>query len=71
MKVTNSDFWILAGILSTIGGVGVWEGYELNPAFYSQSAILFGGIGYFGYKTFHPVRKIPQSPASSENLHSN
>ena len=47
MKVANSDFWILATIFSTIGGIGIYEGYELSPMFYSQPAIIFGGLGYF------------------------
>jgi hypothetical protein len=40
MKIFNSDFWVLAGILSIVSGIGIYEGYELNPAFYSQPAIL-------------------------------
>jgi len=51
--VSNFDFWILAGILSTIGGIGIYEGNELHPVFYSQPAILFGTIGYFGFKIFY------------------
>jgi len=52
MKIVNSDFWILAGILLTMGGIGVWEGSEIHPIFYSQSAIIFGGLGYFAFRTF-------------------
>ena len=53
----NSDFWVLAGILATVGALGVYEGSELHPVFYSQSSILFGGLGYFAYKTFYLNRK--------------
>jgi hypothetical protein len=53
----NSDFWVLAGILTTVGALGVYEGSELHPVFYSQSSILFGGLVYFAYKTFYLNRK--------------
>ena len=53
----NSDFWVLAGILATVGSLGVYEGSELHPAFYSQSSILFGGLGYFAYKALYLDRK--------------
>ena len=49
MKSPNSDFVILAAILSGIGGIGVWEGYEVHPIFYSQSGVLFGAVGYIAY----------------------
>jgi hypothetical protein len=55
--MSNSDFWLLAGIVFTIGGIGIWEGNELHPAFYSQPAILFGGLGYLAYKAFHVDKK--------------
>jgi hypothetical protein len=54
----NSDFWVLAGILATVGSLGVYEGSELHPAFYSQSSILFGGLGYFAYKALYLDRKV-------------
>jgi hypothetical protein len=47
MKISNSDFWVLAGILSTVAGIGIYEGCELSPVFYSQPLILFGGLCYF------------------------
>ena len=53
MQISNSDFWILAGILSTIGGLGIYEGYEISPALYAQPAILFGGLGFFAFKAFY------------------
>jgi len=56
MKIANSDFWILAGILSTMGGIGVWEGSEIHPAFYSQPAIIFGALGYLAFRAFHVDR---------------
>jgi hypothetical protein len=54
----NSDFWVLAGILATVGALGVYEGSELHPVFYSQSSILFGGLGYFAYKALYLDRKV-------------
>ena len=64
MHVSNSDFWVLAGILSAIGGLGVYEGYEVHPVFYSQSVLIFGFVGYFGYKTFHADLREKPSPLS-------
>jgi len=61
--ISNSDFWVLAGILSTIGGIGIYEGNEIHPAFYSQSAIIFGTIGYCGYKLFYAEVKQENPPA--------
>lgn len=52
LKIPNSDFLIVATMLSAFGGLGVWEGYEVHPIFYSQSAVLFGGVGYFAYRIF-------------------
>ena len=52
MHISNSDFWILAGIFSAIGGIGIYEGSELSPVFYSQPAIIFGGLGYFAVQQF-------------------
>jgi hypothetical protein len=52
MKIPNSDFWSLAAIIVVIGGIGVWEGSELHPAFYIQPAILFGSLGGLSYKAF-------------------
>lgn len=60
MQVSNSDFWILAGILSTIGGIGIYEGNELHPAFYLQPGIIFGTISYFGYQVFYLDRRQEQ-----------
>jgi hypothetical protein len=73
MKVSNSDFWILAAIFSTIGGIGVYEGNELHPAFYTQPAIIFGSMGYFAYKTFYADRKQTKNEtadSSPERSHS-
>ena len=70
MHISNSDFWILPGILSAIGGIGIYEGSELSPVFYSQPAIIFGGLGYFAFKAFYSGRKISQSSVSPQNLHS-
>ena len=61
MKTRNSDFWILAAIVSAVGVVGVYEGNELHAAFYSQPAILFSGLGYFAYKAFY----FDHSPAEN------
>jgi len=60
MRVSNSDFWTLAGILSIIGGIGIYEGSELHPAFYIEPVIMFGTIGYCGYKVFYVNRKQSQ-----------
>lgn len=60
MHIANSDFWTLAGILSTIGGIGIYEGYELSPLFHSQTAIIFGGLGYLAFKTFYVDREAKQ-----------
>ena len=72
MNISNSDFWVLSAILSMIGGIGVWEGNELHPAFYAQPAIIFGSLGYFAYKTFFLDRKpeAPTLPFSAEHSHS-
>lgn len=53
MALSNSDFWIAAVMLSGFGGLGVWEGYEVHPVFFSQAAVNFGFIGYFWYQVFH------------------
>lgn len=58
MHISNSDFWILAGILSAIGSVGIYEGSAVHPAFYAQSAIIFGGLGYLAFKAFYLDRKL-------------
>jgi hypothetical protein len=55
--MSNSDFWLLTGMLLTLGGIGIWEGNELHPTFYSQSALIFGGVGYFAFKTFYADKK--------------
>lgn len=65
MNVSNSDFWILAGIFSAIGGIGIYEGYELSPIFYSQTAIIFGGLGYLAFKAFYIDRETKQESGSS------
>jgi hypothetical protein len=72
LHISNSDFLILAGIFSAIGGIGVYEGYALNPALYSQPAIIFGGVGYFAYKTFYADRKktTGDSLAEAKGSHS-
>ena len=56
---------IIAVILSTVGGIGTYEGYELSPAFYSQSAILYGGLGYFAYKAFDSNRSKGSIPSAN------
>jgi hypothetical protein len=53
VKISNSDFLILAGILSSIGGIGIYEGHEIHPAMYAHPAIIFGGLGYIGFQTFY------------------
>lgn len=53
MGVSNSDFLVLAGILSAIGGLGIYEGYAVHPIFYSQSALLFGAAGLAGYRVLY------------------
>jgi hypothetical protein len=67
LKIPNSDFFILAAILSAIGGIGVWEGYEVHPAFYSQSGVIFGAIGYFAYRVFWLERTQEQAVLPSSN----
>jgi len=56
LKVANSEFWILAGILSSIGSIGIYEGMELHPLFYTQPAIIFGGLGYFAMQIMRDKR---------------
>ena len=58
----------VAGILSTTGGIGIYEGSELDPVFYSQSAILFGSASYFGYKTFYLDRRLQEKKSESYTL---
>jgi len=75
VKVSNSDFWILAGIFSVIGTLGVHEGNELHPAFYSQTVILFGGLGYLAYKALYLDHRsghveLSSDKANSETQHS-
>ena len=69
MSLSRPDFLILAGILSAIGGLGLYEGYEVHPVFYSQSALLFGSIGYAGYKVFlaDNKEKLTTSISSKES----
>ena len=71
MPICNSDLWILAGIISAIGGIGIWEGYELHPGFYAHPAILFGGLGYMAYKAiFLDHRKQAMPSVNSEESRS-
>jgi hypothetical protein len=71
VKITNSDFWILAGILSVIGGLGIYEGYAFQSALYTQPVIIFGGLGYMGFKTLYlERRKEDESSINSKGLHS-
>lgn len=57
MYLSNRDFIMIAGILSAIGGVGIYEGYEVHPVFYSQSVLLFGTAAYVGYKLFQADKR--------------
>jgi len=66
MSIPNSDLWILAGVISAIGGIGIWEGYELHPAFYAHPAILFGGLGYMAYKAIYLDRRQAMPSVNSE-----
>lgn len=52
MFMSSRDFMMMAGILSAIGGLGIYEGYEVHPVFYSQSVLLLGTAAYAGYKAF-------------------
>lgn len=63
MFISNRDFMMMAGILSAIGGLGIYEGYEVHPVFYSQSVLLFGTGAYAGYKVFFADKResIPSS----------
>lgn len=63
MYFSKSDFLMFAGILSAIGGLGIYEGYEVHPVFYSQSVLLFGTVGYAGYKVFYADRKEKAIPS--------
>jgi hypothetical protein len=64
LHISNSDFWILAGIFSAIGGVGIYEGNELHPMFYSRPVIIFGGLGYLAYVLFYLDRKTEDNETS-------
>lgn len=67
LQISNSDFWVLAGILGAISGLGIWEGYEVHAVFYSQPAIILGFAGYFGYKIlYEDTKEKPKSFISSE-----
>ncbi|TLY07226.1 MAG: hypothetical protein E6K85_09895 [Thaumarchaeota archaeon] len=57
MKIRNSDFWILATIVAVIAGLGVYQGSELHPAFYSQPVILFGGLAFLACRGFYLDKK--------------
>ena len=35
IKISNSDFWVLAASFVIVGGIGVWEGEKIHPIFYS------------------------------------
>jgi len=70
MNICHSDLWILAGIIAAIGGIGIWEGYELHPAFYAHPAILFGGLGYMAYKVILDRRKQAVPSVNSEGARS-
>jgi len=63
----STDFWLLAAMLSGFGGVGVWEGYEIHPVLFSQSAVIFGFIAYFGYRVFYLERKDSQSRITEQS----
>ena len=63
MFMSNRDFMMMAGILSAIGGLGIYEGYEVHPVFYSQSVLLFGTAAYAGYKVFY-ADKRESTPSS-------
>jgi hypothetical protein len=74
MLLSNSDFRNVVIMLSIFGGLGVWEGYEVHPVFYSQSVVIFGFIGYVWYQIFVVDRRTAQKEISrainSEDLHS-
>lgn len=69
--LSNHDFMLLAGVLSAIGGIGIYEGYEVHPVFYSQSVLLFGTVAYAGYKVFYAdKREKSVRSINSEGSHS-
>ena len=68
MRASISDFWILAGILSSLGGLGIYEGYEVHSVFYSQSSVLFGAAGLAGYKVFYSDKKATIQPVEKKEM---
>ncbi len=71
MYVSKVDFLVFAGMFSAIGGIGIYEGYEVHPIAYSQSILLFGAVGYAGYKVFYAdKRQKSAQPFNSEDSHS-
>jgi hypothetical protein len=61
VKVSNSEFLVLAAILLPIGGIGIYEGNLMHPVFYTQPVIIFGGLGCFAYQSFYMDRKQASS----------
>ena len=62
MLLSKTDFLILAGILSGIGSLGIYEDYTVHPVFYSQAALLFVATCVAGHKVFIADRKTMTTP---------
>ncbi len=41
-----NDYVVMIAIVSVVSGFGIYEGIELHPAFYSQSAVIWIMFGY-------------------------
>ena len=64
------DFLVLVGVLSTFGGLGIYEGYVIHPAFYVHSAVIFVALGVAGYKLLYADKKqgpVPDSHLDAKN----
>jgi hypothetical protein len=53
------DYSVLILITGVFGGLGILEGYYIDPAFYSQALIIFVMFAYFVYRDIH---KMPEPP---------
>jgi hypothetical protein len=51
----NSDYVILIAIVGVFSGIAIYEGYAINPAFYSQAVIIWIMFGYFLLADRRPI----------------
>jgi len=49
-RFMESSFIILATMLAIFAILGIIEAQLLHPVFYSNSAVIFGILGYFTYR---------------------